>query len=235
MLTDTRGVIQETVNYSIPTRSSRRITVLTRSATLLTGSAQLIVTGGTLPSGAVLFRYSTGEGTLVETIDPAIAPGVRFRGYGEYSGVSRTGLAVANTTSQPVRVNVELRRLTGAIQGSTEIDLPPLGQKAFFLDELPGITAAPAFQGSVEFTSIFPIGATLMRTRINPRGDFLIASTPPDDLAEVNLSTESFFPLCARGGGATMEFILLNSEISGSQSGDILFFGSDGRQFSIDQ
>jgi hypothetical protein len=235
VLTDTLGVVLETVNYSIPARSSRRVTVLTKSATLRTGSAQLIVTGGTLPSGAVLFRASTGEGTVAETIDPAIAPGVRFRGYGEFSAISRTGLAIANTTSQVVRVTVELRTLTGIIQDTTQIDLPPMGQKVFFLDELPGVHAAPFFQGSVQFTSVFPVAVTLMRTLINAQKDFLIASVPPDNLADVNSSVESFFPLFALGGGASVEFILLNSQDAASQSGDILFFTADGRQFSIDQ
>ena len=168
----------------------------------------------------------------METIDPAIAPGLSFRGFGEFSTVSRTGLAVANLSSQQTSVTVELRTLTGTISDTTQIDVPPSGHKAFFLDEVPGIRTAAPFQGIVQLSSVNPIAVTLMRTRINPRGDFMIASIPPDNVADVNLGSEALFPLFALGGGAGMEFVMLNSQISGTESGTILFLTSDGHPFS---
>ena len=186
-----------------------------------------------MPSGAVLLHFSTDEGTVVETIDPAIAPGLSFHGYGEFSAIARTGLVVANTTAQSATVNVELRTLTGALRDTAQIVLPPLGQETSLLDDLPGIDGAGAFQGSVQVTSTTPIAVTLIRTLTNARGDFLIASIPPDNVADVSAAAESFFPLFALGGGAEMEFVLLNSQISRSQSGDLLFFAADGRQFLL--
>jgi hypothetical protein len=199
----------------------------------MSGAARLIVTAGTLPSGAVLFRYSTDDGTLVETIDPAIAPGLSFRGYGEFSAVSRTGLAMANTSSQEASVTVELRQLTGAVHDTANIIVPPSNHRAFFLDEVPGINLSEPFQGIVQVSSATPIVVALFRTRISPRGDFLINSIPPDNIADVIPGPESFFPLIGVGGGADMEFILLNAQGSGTESGTIFFLTSDGQRFSI--
>jgi hypothetical protein len=235
VLTDTAGEILETLSYSVPARSSRRIIPITTGSTLRTGSARLIVNGGALPSGAALLRFSTADGVVVETIDPAIAPGLSFRGYGESSAVARTGLVVANTTGQQASVTVDLRNLSGAFVGTTHFDIPPLGQRVALIDELPGIITGPAFQGSVVVTSLTPIAVTLIRTRTNSRGDYVISSIPPDNLGDLNLNAESFFPLFALGGGATMEFVLLNSQGSGLQSGGVQFLTDDGRQFRLNE
>jgi glucose/arabinose dehydrogenase len=232
-LRDRAGALLETLSYNIPARSSRSVVPITTSSTLMSGSARLVVTAGTLPSGAVLFRYSTDDGTLVETIDPAIAPGLVFRGYGESSGVSRTGLALANTTSQPTNVAIELRGLTGAIQSTATIALPAGNHRAFFLDEIPGIDGTAPFQGIVQVSSVTPIVAALFRTRTSPQGDFLIASIPPDNVADVISGSESFFPIIGLGGGADMEYILLNAQGSNSASGTMFFTTSDGQRFSL--
>jgi glucose/arabinose dehydrogenase len=227
------GVLLETLSYNIPARSSRRVIPVTTSPTLMSGSARLVVTAGTLPSGALLFRYSDDGGTLVETIDPAIAPGLVFRGYGELSGASRTGLALANTTSQQTSVTIELRRLTGAVQSTATIALPAGNHRAFFLDEVPGLDPSSPFQGIVQVSSVTPIVAALFRTRTSPQGDFLIASIPPDNVADVIPGSESFFPFIGMGGGAEMEFILLNAQGSASASGTMFFTASDGQRFSV--
>jgi len=232
-LTDPSGSIVETLSYSVPARSSRRLLPTTQSQTLRTGTARMIVTAGTMPSAAVVFRYSTGTAPAVETVDPAIAAGLSFRGFAEFSGVTRTGLAVANTTNQTAGINVEIRTLSGALRDTVQFDLPPFGQKSLFLDELQGVNTGSFFQGTIQVSSLLSIAATLVRTRVNERGDFLVASTPPDNTADANLSIESFFPIFAVGGDAEMEFVLMNAQASGTGSGSMHFVAPNGNPFSI--
>jgi len=232
-LADPLGIVVETLPYSIPSRSSRRLTAATLSQTLRTGSARMFVTAGTMPSAGVAMRYSTGTAPLVETIDPAIASGFSFRGFGEFSLVTRTGLAVASAANQVTHVNVEIRNLSGALRDTAQFDLPPFGQKSIFLDELQGFNSSSPFQGTVQVTSLQPITATVIRTRYNERGDFLIVSLPPDNTADPAPGQESFFPIFAVGGDAEMEFVLMNAQGTGTGSGSLLFVAPNGNPFSI--
>jgi hypothetical protein len=108
-----------------------------------------------------------------------------------------------------------------------------LGQKSIFLDELQGVNTGSPFQGTIEVTSLTPIAATVVRTRYNERGDFLIASTPLDNTADLNLALESFFPIFAVGGDSDMEFVLMNSQSPNTGSGSLLFLAPNGNPFSI--
>jgi glucose/arabinose dehydrogenase len=233
VLTDPLGAVVETLSYTVPSRSSRRLIPATQSQTLRTGAARIVVTAGTVPAAAVIYRYRAGTSPAAETIDPAIAPGTAFRGFGEFSAVTRTGLAVANASSQAVTVNVQIRTLSGGLRDTAQFDLPGFGQKSIFLDELPGFGTGIPFQGTVEVNSLLPIVATVVRTRVNERGEFLVASMPPDNTADVNLSVESYFPIFAVGGDAQTEFILMNAQASGTASGDMLFLTPNGKPFSI--
>jgi hypothetical protein len=68
---------------------------------------------------------------------------------------------------------------------------------------------------------------------VNERGEFLVASMPPDNTADVSLSVESYFPIFVVGGNAETEFILMNAQASGTGSGDMLFLTPNGNPFSI--
>ena len=230
---DPLGILVETVSYNIPTRSSRRLSMVTRSQTLRVGAARMIVTAGTMPSGAVVFSYSTGTTPVAQTTDPAIAPALGFRGFGEFSSVTRTGFAVANASTEDTSVTIEIRNLSGSLRDTSRIDLPRFGQKSLFLDELPGFNSTTPFQGTIELASALPIAVTVVRTRVNERGNFLVASTPPDNIAEVSSSLESFFPVFAIGGAAETEFVLMNSQGTRSESGTMFFVTPNGNPFSI--
>ena len=112
--------------------------------------------------------------------------------------------------------------------------LPASGQRALFLDEVPGIDTSAPFQGIVLVTSATPIAVTALRTRINERGDFLSNATLPKDDSESTVSaTELFFPHFAVGGGTDMQFILINPQSSGADSGTIRFFAPSGAPLAL--
>ena len=82
-------------------------------------------------------------------------------------------------------------------------------------------------------TSPLPIATTALRTRINQRGDFLITATAPVDETIPISGLESFFPHLAIGGGYDMQFLLLNSQPVGGQSGTLYFFAPDGGELPL--
>jgi hypothetical protein len=169
----------------------------------------------------------------VETIDPAIAPGLCFRGYGEFSSVARTGLAVANASAQQATVTVELRHFNASLRHTADVVVAPFSQRAFFLDELPGLDTTSPFQGIVRISSPGPVAVTAVRTRVNQGGDFLVASTPPDNLSQIQPGSGMLFPFFVLGSGSDMEFVLINSQDDASADGTMYFFSRDGNPFPM--
>jgi len=229
------GQLRETLPYSIPSRSSRRLVSPTVEPTVQVGSARIVPLVGPTPSGVAIFTLSTAATAVTEAGVPAIPAGTAFRGYGEVSAAVRTGIAVANLSSSSAIVRVELTPLDGfgAVQAGT-ITLPPSGQKDLFLDEIAGLTSMVVpFQGMMRVTSTLPIAVTALRTRINQRGEFLITASAPVDEAVPISGSELLFPHLAIGSGYDMQFLLLNSQPSGGQSGTMSFFAPDGGELPL--
>ena len=230
-LLDTSGALVQSLGYSIPPRSSRRLSPTT-SSVLRVGSARIVATGGPLPSGGELIRLTTSAGIVSETVIPAMEPGFNFRGYGEFSMSARTGFAIANATSGNTVATVELRNLDGSLRGRGDIDLSPSGHRALFLDEVPDIDASTPFQGTFLVTSTAQIAVTALRTRINERGDFLMNATFPENLANTVSGTVLFFPHLALGGGFDMQFVLINPQAT-TDSGTLSFVAPNGNALPL--
>jgi hypothetical protein len=178
---------------------------------------------------------STGAGTVTQTAIPAIPPGFEFLGYGEFTAATRTAIAVTNMTSGPSTATVELRNLDGTLRGRGSIDLPASGERALFLDEVPGMTLAAPFQGVVRVSSVAQVAVTTLRTRINERGDFLINATPSAVVTDSVSSsiTELFFPQLVFGGGAETQFILINPKVGEAASGSLNFLAPNGQPLPV--
>src|SRR5207253_2002768 len=89
------------------------------------------------------------------------------------------------------------------------ISVPALGQRALFLNEIPGFESlAGPFAGILRIAPADSADITVLglRGRTNERGDFLITTTPPTN---ENASTNSqiMFPHIVDGGGYTTQFI----------------------------
>jgi len=106
------------------------------------------------------------------------------------------------------------------------LTIPPNGQTAGFLREIPGFTDLPAaLQGVLRIFAGTPIAVTSLRGHTNERGEFLITATPPVDESAPAGASELFFPQFAEGAGYSMQFIFFGRPSSGTmylihQSGD---------------
>jgi len=192
----------------------------------------MTATGGPLPSGVGVVSLSTGAGLVTETAIPAIAPGFEFRGYAEFSSVASTGLALSNLFGGDATVIVELRNLDGTLRDREDIDLPPSGHRALFLDEISGITSDPPFLGIIRVSSDTPIAVTTVRVRVNERGDYVINAAAPVNVADPVVASELFFPHLAVGGGFDMQYVLINPQ-NGADSGTMRFFAPDGNALPL--
>src|SRR6266481_9692703 len=163
-----------------------------------------------------------------------VTSGTAFRTYVESSCQSsniKTGIAVANTSSSPATVTFDLTTLSGASAGVSPVtfNLPGSGQAAKFLSEIfPSLGSS--FQGVLRITTTSSgLSVVGLRTTVNERTDFLIASTPP--VVESNPSTtrEWLFPHLVDGGGYTTQFILFSGTAGQSSSGTLGFFDQSGQ------
>jgi hypothetical protein len=156
--------------------------------------------------------------TVTEAGVPALPNGTAFRTYIEHTGGIRSGLAIANPSSSSVTVTMELARLDGSSTGlSAAIVIPGNGQRAVFLNEIPGFTTLPApFQGVWRLTATAPVALASLRGRLNERGEFLVTTTTPVDESRPPTSTELLFPHFAEGGGYSMQFVLFGRVSSGT-------------------
>jgi hypothetical protein len=235
VLLQSNGQPWETLQYSIPPRSSRRLTPTQNEPTVRVGSARITPASGAAPSGVAVFRYTLSGVAVTEGGVPAMAGGVAFRGYGEISTAVRTGLAIANVSASAANVVVNLSRLDGTpIAQTGNLSIPASGHRALFLNEVPGLSfASGPFQGMVRITSDQPVALTALRGRTNERGDFLIAATVPVDEAASSSSPELLFPHLIIGSGWDMQFVLMDASAPGGQDGIMLFFGQNGQPLPL--
>lgn len=234
-LLDSNGQPFTTLPYTIPGRSTRRLTPAPGAPTVTTGSARIVTSNGEAPSGIAVFRLTADGGTVAEAGVPAVLAGTTFRGYTETLATVRTGLAVTNLSPSPATVAVELTRLdgTGGIETGT-FDLPASGQKSMFVDEIPGLTTlASPFQGMARIYSAAPIAVTALRSRISERGAFLISASAPIDEATRLSNPAATFPHFAVGGGYDMQFVLINSQQGATQAGTLSFISPNGQPLDV--
>ena len=136
--------------------------------------------------------------------------GDAFRIYAEFDGSIRTGIAVQNHDETAAAVTFELTQLDGTsseFRGSLEI--PPLGERAIFLNEIPGFQSLPSpFKGLLRISSSSSgaISVLGLRTRTNERGDFMITTIPATD-EKAARANQLVFPHVVDGGGYSTEFI----------------------------
>jgi hypothetical protein len=233
---DVPGSVLLPLNYQIAPRASQRLRLSDTSGSTRVRFARLFPTTGPAPSGIAIFRLTSAEGVISEAGVLAMPEATVFRGYAEASAEVRTGLALANSSSSPVNVTVELTRMDGSLlpQGGT-VTLGAQSHYAAHLNEIPGLTDMPLpFQGMMRLVSPTPIGATSLRVRMNERGEFLIAASPPSEVVSgTPPSAPVFFPHFALGGGFDMQFVLFNTHATAAQSGTLSFSGDDGQPAAL--
>jgi hypothetical protein len=191
-------------------------------------------------SGLALYTFKPA-GTTVSTVSlPIVQPGATFRLFVEESsdtaGKIRTGVAITNLSSTTSTVSLELTDLKGGSTGlSTTVQIPPQGQLAKFLKEIPGFESLPVpFRGVLRVTASAPEGVTVaaLRGHLNERSDFLVSSVLPTvDDGPMNTADE-ILPL-VQGGGFSTEVVLLNGRSGTTSTGSVTPVSAAGTPLSL--
>jgi hypothetical protein len=139
---------------------------------------------------------------------------------------------VANPSDNAALVAVELIAASGEVAGSTLVSIPPAGQFAAFVREIPGLLPLTYFEGMLRLTTASPQGVAVMglRGRYNERGDFLITSTPP---AEQIHPSANVFPHIVDGGGYATQFVFLRTDSSQAGVASVRFAAQNGQALEV--
>jgi len=227
------GVTASSFNYSLPPRSVVKLVTAGASPEMNTGSIRVTTTGaltsGGVPDAVALITSRNDSGTVSQASMAALSTGTAFRMYVETSADPQwvsSSVAIVNSSDNPNTLNLTLTKLDGTPVTSTSVTLPPNGQiSRFIVDIFPGLESG--FKGLLRVTSSAPVGFTGFRCMTNTAGDFLFASTPPQNEMASLPSGGLAFPLIASGAGYDTQVILFG-ESGQAGTGDLLFVSKDG-------
>jgi len=234
---DPGGATSSRFPFSIPRRSSHTLTTAGSGLAVQTGSVRVAPAGNSAaPVSLSIFSFTTPGGVTVSAAGVAAQQGSVFRTYVEASatfgksGSKASGIAIANPSTAPAAVALELSRPDGTATGlATSLMIPGSGQVAKFINELfPTLTGH--FEGILRVSTLSASGISMaaLRSRYNERGDFLITTTPPMSEAVAGTSDELFLPHIAVGGGYSMQLILHSASQGQSSSGTVQFVSQSG-------
>jgi len=227
--------------YDIPPRSSTTLDTTGAFESTQYGWIKITPASGNVgPAAFAIFRLRTGSVMVSETGVAASPVGSSFNLYVENSSDGppveiRSGLALANMSTSPVVVNLDLSTLTGAPTGlASTVVVPAQGQLARFLNELPGFASLPAtFQGILTIRSTSaPISVIGLRGHVNERTEFLMATTPPFNNDLPASGEELVIPHFVDGGGYTTQFVLF-SGTGAASSGTMVFIDGKGQPVGL--
>jgi hypothetical protein len=152
-------------------------------------------------------------------------------------GSIQTGVAVANAGTEGRTVTFELTRLDGSPSGLTgALSLPARGQRALFLNQIPGFESLVSpFRGVLRISAGGGPGIAVaaLRGRYNERGDFLMAATPPVDESNPFTAEEFLFPHFADGAGYTTQFVVFAGSSTPISSGSLWLFDQTGKNLML--
>ena len=232
------GSMSSQITYSIPPKSSKRFSTSNTSSQMTVGTAQVIPAAfNPSPVGVAVFSYQTGGITVSEAGIPSTAVGAAFRMYAEAdsSNATLTAVAVENVGSADSTVNFDLTRLDGSSLGlSGKLVIPSNGQRAVFLNEIPGFASIPQpFKGVLRISSANGNIAVLgVRSRWNQRGDFIFTTTPATN-ENAPADSQLIFPHIVDGGGYSTQFIMFSGAPNRPATGTLQLFSQTGSSLSI--
>jgi hypothetical protein len=225
--------------YFIPARSVVRVTTTGDAEAFTTGFVEVIPDLGSVTPGSFVF-LEHGEETSA-TLE-AQAAANRFRVYAEnHPGAEtqlphRTALAITNSSEAPATLLLEMTSADGTPTGvSTTVTMPPRTQISRFLDEIPGLEAAPAvFRGLVTITVTSGTGVTVtsVQTLYNEDIVFLMTTTGPirEDATD---AAYTVFPYIPTGAQYTTSVILFGPANGAPTSGTLRTWDANGKQLFL--
>jgi hypothetical protein len=233
IVTQAGGASGSNFVYSIPIGGAVRFQTDGFSKDARSGWVRLTPDMGTLtPAGAAVFSFNPEEVLVTESGVPATTPTTHARIYVDLSGGHNTGLAIANPAGTEASITITAFRkdgITGVGTSQRPLRLSANGYGANFADEL--IAGLPAeFAGVLDIASPSPFAAVTIRSLINERDDFLMATFPIADMTEPAPSP-IVFPHIADGDGYATQFIVIGS--AGGSSATLNFRGENGTPLAV--
>lgn len=240
------GSVTSVVSYDIAPRSFHRIDTDAAAANVNVGSIYVVPSEGLFtPQAHALVSLRDSEAALFEAPIEGQLPGSGFRLYAEAlgnfdlgkAGSTQTAIALANPSSTPATVRLTLTKLDGTpFGGSGAIQIPPSGQVAMFLNQVPGFENFKSpIQGILQVNTVSGSGVTAagLRTMFNERGSFLATTTGP--LGDNGGSPRLIFPFVNDGGGYVSQIVLTGDTPGQGVSGVLRFLSQDGAALTIDE
>ncbi|PYS51864.1 MAG: hypothetical protein DMG13_17875 [Acidobacteria bacterium] len=229
------GQTGTTFSYAIPPRSARQFVTSGSSGAVRAGTVWILpAENSAAPAGSLVFSYGRSGIRVTEAGVPLVPAGTAFRIYAESSDSIQSGIAIANASSSPATVRLELIDMNGASVAGTTFALAGNAQVASFVSEISGLQMLSLpFRGLLRLTSTSPVAVVGLRSRNNERGDFLVATTPPVPEGTSSGGSELFFPHFADAGGYTTQFIIFSNSIGRFLNGSVRFFSQSGQPLDL--
>ena len=222
------GLTGTAFSYSIPARSSQKLTTSGAGASIHAGSIHITpFPGQPAPTGLAIYELRL-NGIAVSETGVSLTHGPALDVYAENSSADsvQSGVAISNNAAVPITVNVQAIAADGSYVGSTTISIPAQGQIAKLLTEL-APAVSPSYMGMLRVTASSDISVVGLRLRNNERGDTLITATPALSENMPVPSAPVFFPHFVKGGGFTTQVLLLGTG-NGQETGTLRLFASSG-------
>jgi hypothetical protein len=189
-------------------------------------------------NGFALYNFRRSNVTVSTASLPMVQPGASFQLPVQESASPaqlQTGIAISSASPVASTVFLELINSSGIPTGMTStIQLPPFGQLARFLREIPGFeTVQPTFSGTIRVTASTTEGVTVtgIRGQVNPRSDFVMSSLLPANPA--NVAAEKVVPQVVQGGGYQTGVLILNGQPGTTSSGTVSIVPNGGNALSL--
>jgi hypothetical protein len=228
--------------YAIPPRSFVKLDTPGTTEGISVGTIRIVPHGTATPAAHAILSERVADILASQTyVDAPAVPRsnrVYVESQGDFyhgeSGATRTAIAIANADplDRPLTVRLDMSTLDGVPTGlSANVNLPPRGQIAQFMDQFPEFAALPAeFRGILNVRITNPpasgtapqISVIAMRTLFNERTQFLATTTGPL-IENAGGPDQLVFPHIAEGGGYSTEFIMVG-RASGQGAAGTLFF-----------
>jgi uncharacterized repeat protein (TIGR01451 family) len=225
--------------YSIPRRSSFRLTTTGTSQPMINPVASVVPTSGQNTPWAFAIASNRQNNVTVSEAGGTATSGTALRTYVE-SSFSATGdftmdtfVAIANATANAGQVTIAITDLAGntALQ-PFQANLPANGQFGFQLHDI--FNPLPDLKGVLRITSTTTVTATAFRLHQNERGDLLLASMPVVNENATAPTTPLIIPSFGDGGGYTAEFVVFSGYANQSTTGQLQFTGQSGTPLNLD-
>ncbi len=222
-----------TYSVSVPASGGVARSSSGANASITVGSARYTPAAGTnAPAGFAVFGQRQGTAVISEATVPATTAVTSALVFVELNGPIRTGVAVANPNDSNVEINFTFYdAIRGFATTFGKFTLPPQGQSAAFVDELPwGLLVNSV--GDLELRSTAPVGITALRGYVNERSEFLTTTLPIIDLSVTPSTATSYLAHFAVEGGWRSQIVLMNSS-GGLESGTIDFLNDSGNPIDV--